>query len=192
MTRIECRGFDVWSCDYLDDTLPLERRREADAHLLGCADCREALAEAELAAGILRREPAVEPPPELLAEILHETIGYRAGSPALAGGGEGGGLFGFLKPFLNPFTQPRFVMSMAMTALSFSMLTFYGQRAFEAWRDAETTPAVETFQAFRADVAEVWGDAVEMAEAAREFVELQTAEPYIEPAATEADQEGER
>ena len=186
--KFECRDFDLWVCDYLDDTLSIEQRREADAHLIVCGDCCEGLADAEMAAAILHREPAVEPPPELIAEILNETIGYRAGVPALAGGGETGGLMGFLKPFLNPFTQPRFVMSMAMTALSFSMLTVYGQRAVETWRSGETTQTVQAFEAFRDDVSVVWGEAVEMAEAARDFVELQAAPT----APVAADDEGDR
>jgi hypothetical protein len=67
----------------------------------------------------MERAADVEPPPELMTRLLFHVPGHAA-----AGAPRGGGrrrLAGLLQPVL----QPRFVMGMALTILSFSMLGRY-------------------------------------------------------------------
>jgi hypothetical protein len=180
---MKCGDFDRLLCDYLDDTLGIDDRREMDGHRLVCTSCAETFEETEFALAALRLTPAVEPPPQLIADIIHDTIGVGAGAlePAVAGGGA----FGFLRPLFQPLQQPRFVMGMAMTALSFSMLTFYGQQAWNDLRNPQQRSAATAAESFRHNVTGLWGQAVEMTASTRDFYVLQT-ERVLE----EARQEG--
>ena len=173
---MRCRDFERLACDYVDETLGPAERRAVDEHRLECSACAEALEEAVWGRMALARAPAVEPPPDLIADIIHETIGV--GATRLAPAGAGGGLLGALRPLFHPFLQPRFVMGMAMTALSFSMLTFYGQRAFENWRSGESSP-VSAVQTLGDQLGAFRDELVEMFDAAREFYRLQTE--YAQP-----------
>ncbi|MBI1355651.1 MAG: hypothetical protein GC160_15035 [Acidobacteria bacterium] len=180
---MKCRELDVLLCEYLDDALDAEQRREVEEHLLGCPDCREARDEADFALSALRSAPLVEPPPQLIADIIHDTIGVGAGALAPAGGG----LLGFLRPIFNPFLEPRFVMGMAMTVVSFSMLTYHGQRAFESWQQPhEPSPVIEMAETAGVQAEGAWRRVADMVAAARDFYELQTGSGGLEPGSPEA------
>lgn len=165
---MKCRDFETLLCDYLDGSLPIERRRETEDHARTCPDCAAALRDADFAAAFLKRAPAVEPPAELLADILHETIGIGQTAPAMAGGGASG----FWGRLFQPVFQPRFVMSMAMTVLSLSMLTFYLQQAAETWRQGGASPA-QAVRSLGAPAADLWDSAAEVFNATRTFYEMQ-------------------
>ena len=174
---MKCREFDRQLCDYLDGALDLDERRLMDDHALSCANCSQALAEADLGLDYLRQAPRPEPPPELIADIIHDTVGIGSGRLVPAGGGaEVGGLSGWLRPLFAPILQPRLVMSMAMTVLSFSMLTFYGQRAFDRYETSGDSPATVVTALSRPVVA-LWDNAGKAINAAVAFYELQT-EPF--------------
>ncbi len=188
---MKCRRFEQQVCDYLDDALAFESRRAMDEHRLGCDACAEALEEADFARMLLRRAPAPEPPAEMIADIIHDTIGVGSG-PALepaggSAGDQGGALWGWLRPVFHPFLQPRFVMGMAMTALSASMMSFYGNQALDRWQAAATTPAAAV-EVVGERVGGAWERAVEVYESAKEFYELQVetgSETAAEPAGDE-------
>ncbi len=177
---MKCREFESLLTEYLDERLSSDERREMDAHLLGCDACRAEQEDASFAMLLLREAPPVAPPPQLIADIIHDTIGVGSGVLAPASGG----LWGFLLPILNPFLEPRFVMGMAMTVVSFSMLSYHGQRAFESWRDNEPS-ALTRMAVSTSDSAEsAWQRLTDMAATARELYELQTAddaEPKQDP-----------
>ncbi len=187
---MKCRDFERLSCDYLDDVLSIDERREADEHLLSCPECGEALAEADFARSLMRDAPAVDPPAELIAGIMHETIGIGGGMEPVPAGS---GAFGWIRPLFQPILQPRFVMGMAMTAVSFSMMTFYGKQTLERWENAPSDQA-RVVESLSSGAVAVWDQAVEVYEAAEMFYEFQTefgadalffGESAAEPAAAE-------
>ncbi len=170
---MKCRDFERLLCDYLDDALDLDERRRMEEHSLSCAGCSEALAESGFSLGLLRDAPAVAPPAELIADIIHDTVGVGSGRLLPAGADAGGGLSGWLRPLFGPILQPRFVMSMAMTVLSFSMLTFYGQRAVQQYQANGDSPRA-ALTALSRPVTDLWSRAETAVDAAAAFYELQT------------------
>jgi len=85
---VRCREFELLLCDYLDEQIDPESRREMDAHRVECGSCAESLADAEFGLLLLRQVSPVEPPVELIGEIIHSTVGVGSGRLAPAGGGE--------------------------------------------------------------------------------------------------------
>lgn len=171
---MKCRDFDGRLCDYLDDTLSREARSEMDGHRLDCSACTTALEEADFARALLSAQPQLDPPPELIADIIHDTIGVGSGLALQpAGGPAEGGFMGWLKPIFHPLLQPRFVMGMAMTALSASMMSYYGQRTVEQWREAGTTPAAVA-ASVQESAGDAWAETVAAYEEAVAFYQLQT------------------
>ncbi|MCB9384082.1 MAG: zf-HC2 domain-containing protein [Bryobacterales bacterium] len=183
---MKCFEFSDRLCDFLDRTLAVEDERAMEAHAAGCTRCAEELEDCRLALGVIAEAPAIEPPPQLIAEIIHETIGVPSGAVETAGGGR----WGFLGALFHPFGQPRFVMGMAMTMLSFSMFTLYGQRAIDEWQAPQGSPTVALVERFSAKVAGLWDRAGEMTDSAITFYEMQTGEAAPGPAAEPV--EGER
>lgn len=171
---MKCREFESRLCDYLDDSLARETRGEMDGHRLDCVGCASALEEADFARTLLTELPQPEPPAELIADIIHDTIGVGSGLALQpAGGLAEGGLLGWLKPVFHPLLQPRFVMGMAMTALSASMMSYYGQRTVEQWRDAGATPSA-VVASVQERAGDAWQDTVTAYEEAVAFYRLQT------------------
>lgn len=146
---MNCRAFDALLCDYLDTTLPLEERNRVEHHAADCPACSEKLADARFALGFLRDTPGVEPPAELVSDILQQTVGAASPAPVLAAAGSGkrAGLLGLLQPLFHPLVEPRFAMSMAMAALSFSMLAFSWQTALTAWESHGAGPIAAVHEA---------------------------------------------
>lgn len=142
---MKCRDFEAQLCDYIDDALDFDRRRAVEEHLLDCAACSDLHAETEFASRALRRSPTIEAPAELVADIIHNSIGYRGyttGTANTAAAAPGESLPKLLRPIFGPILQPRFVMSLAITTLSFSMLTFQAQHLWRQWQDNEFSKAV--------------------------------------------------
>jgi len=111
---MQCSEFEVRLCEYLDGTLEASVRQEVDHHALECAHCAGLLADGRAFGMFLERVPPVEAPPELVTSILYQTQTARARLGRTARG--------WLR-WLGPLVQPRIVMGMAMTILSFSMLS---------------------------------------------------------------------
>jgi hypothetical protein len=167
---VKCREFELLLCDYLDEQVDAQSRREMDAHRIDCPACAEALSDAEFGLALLRQTSPVEPPAELIGEIIHSTVGVGSGRLAPAGGGES--LPGWLQPFIQPFLQPRFVMGMAMTAMSFSLLTYYGDRAVEMYQ-ADRGEGIAAIRALAGPAADFWDQSVTVYDAAVDFYQLQ-------------------
>jgi hypothetical protein len=190
---MKCLEFEQRLCDFLDRTLDVNDERAMESHAATCTACAGELEDARFAMAVLSDAPAVEPPAQLIADIIHETIGVGTATLETAGGG--GGRWGFLGTFFHPFGQPRFVMGMAMTMLSFSMFTFFGQRAIDDWEGRGPSPTATLVEGFSHDVAGLWKTATEMTSSAMRFYELQTGAATAPPpaeAAPEGAPEGER
>jgi hypothetical protein len=115
---MNCAEFEIQLADYLDGTLPPESKLAFEQHVSGCLACRELLNDASGAVSFLRSAPEVAPPPELITRLAYLAPLGRTRQPF-----EKQGWFGrLISGWLQPILQPRLVMGMAMTVLSFAML----------------------------------------------------------------------
>jgi hypothetical protein len=115
---VKCAELEVVLCDYADGVLGAAERTAVETHLSGCPACTELLHDMRAAVAFIGRVESPEPPPELLTRIMyHAPVSGELVRPAA-----GGQRRGFGSWFRGWFLQPRFVMGMAMTMLSFSMV----------------------------------------------------------------------
>ncbi len=173
---VKCRDCEAQLCAYIDDALTFDERRAVEEHLLGCAACAGLHADAEFASRMLRSAPAVEAPVDLVADIIHGTIGYAGRAPtaaSAAGPAHDGLLPRFFRPLFNPILQPRFAMSMAVSVLSFSMLTFQAQNLWRGWQESEFSAAA-LVEGVASRIDAVRESAVEFYDAVMTVYELQT------------------
>ena len=112
-----CGELEVLLCDYLDGALSAADARNVETHLETCAACAELARDSRLVTAFIARAEEAEPPARLLTQILNETASGRHGRLANARG-----FRGWLENLLAPALQPRLVMGMALTILSFSMM----------------------------------------------------------------------
>jgi Putative zinc-finger len=112
-----CGDLEILLSDYMEGTLGSEQAGALEAHLADCPGCTELARDARLAISVIERTADVEPPPELLTRILNETGSGRHGTL-----GRDRGFRSWLGRVLAPVLQPRLVMGMALTILSFSMM----------------------------------------------------------------------
>jgi len=112
-----CGDLEILLSDYLEGTLAADQAARLEAHLESCQGCAEMARDARLAMAFMGRVADAEPPPQLLTRILDETGSGRHGAL-----GRDRGLRSWLTKALAPVLQPRLVMGMALTILSFSMM----------------------------------------------------------------------
>lgn len=115
---MNCAEFESTLADYVDGTLDASGRASLERHASSCAGCREFFEEVTGAAAFLRRAEEIEPPATLITRIAYQAPLGRTREPY-----ERQGLLSRLtSKWLQPILQPRLVMGMAMTVLSFAML----------------------------------------------------------------------
>ena len=115
---MNCAELEQLICDYVDGTLTAARKAEVERHLETCRACAEVARDSAAAVAFMERAADVEPPPELITRILFDAPWTRK-APAKSRGW----LINKLSKLIAPVMQPRFVMGMAMTILSFSILS---------------------------------------------------------------------
>jgi hypothetical protein len=115
---MNCAELEQLICDYVDGTLTAARKAEVERHLETCRACAEVARDSAAAVAFMERAADVEPPPELITRILFDAPWTRK-APAKSRGW----LINKLSKLIAPVVQPRFVMGMAMTILSFSILS---------------------------------------------------------------------
>lgn len=134
---MNCTEFESILADYIDGTLGDAQRAMVDEHAASCANCREFMAEVGGALKLLKSAPEVEPPPALITRIAFQAPRGRVRHPA-----DRRTFFGKLASrWLQPVLQPRLVMGMAMTLLSFSMLERCTGVRVEHIQAADLSPA---------------------------------------------------
>jgi hypothetical protein len=111
---MNCAELEVLICDYLDGTLTSAVKAEVESHLENCPACAELERDSRAAVGFMERAADVEPPPELITRILFDPPWAKKAPKKTPG---------WLTKLVAPVLQPRFVMGMAMTILSFSILS---------------------------------------------------------------------
>jgi anti-sigma factor RsiW len=115
---MKCAEFESTLADYLDGTLGDAGRAALEQHAASCAGCREFMREVTGAVAFLKRAEEIEPPETLITRIAFQAPLGRTREPF-----EKPGFFRrTLGKWLQPVLQPRLVMGMAMTVLSFAML----------------------------------------------------------------------
>jgi anti-sigma factor RsiW len=115
---MNCAEFESTLADYVDGTLDASERARVEEHAAACPSCRELLSEVTAATAFLARVPELDPPDTLITRIA-----YQAPLGRTRGPWERQGLLSRLATkWLQPVLQPRLVMGMAMTVLSFAML----------------------------------------------------------------------
>lgn len=115
---MNCAEFEILLADYIDGTLAPEGRAAVEQHASHCAGCRELLADATGAMTFLQAAAEVQPPADLITRIAYRSPIGRTRQPFERQGVISRLVSGWLQPIL----QPRLVMGMAMTVLSFAML----------------------------------------------------------------------
>jgi len=112
-----CAEIESLICEYVDGELDSAQRAEVERHLDGCPACAELALDSAAAVSFMERAADVEAPPELITRILYDAPWTKSkwGLPKA----------GWLGRIFRPLVQPKYVMSAAMTILSFSMLSRY-------------------------------------------------------------------
>jgi len=113
---MNCAEIEILICDYVDGTLPADRKALVERHLAECPACAELARDSAAAVAFIDRAAEVTPPPELVTRILFDAPWRKNKSTAT-------GVRSRLAGWLSPVLQPRFVMGAAMTILSFSILS---------------------------------------------------------------------
>jgi hypothetical protein len=113
---MSCAEVEILICDYLDGTLTAAGRADVERHLAGCAECAGLARDAQAAVSFMERAAEVEVPPELVNRILFSRQGPEKRTLKVGAGK-------WLDSFVHAALRPKLVMSMALTILSFSMLS---------------------------------------------------------------------
>lgn len=141
--KLTCAQIEPLLCDLADGTLSVTERARVEAHLAGCAACRELVEAARDLSAFLERIPDVEPPPELVTRILFETQHAEA-QPVRKRDTRHWGFLGrvaeWIHSLFQPILQPRFAMGMAMTILSFSMIGRFAGISERTFTPADLDP----------------------------------------------------
>jgi hypothetical protein len=129
-----CAELEILLCDYVDGTLRGEERTALESHLAGCSACAELAKDVAGVTAFIETVAPAEPPAELLTRILHELPTARPKAEKrpwwwkLTGGP------------VQALLQPRYVMGMAMTVLSFSMIAKFAHIEPRQLRPADLDP----------------------------------------------------
>jgi anti-sigma factor RsiW len=115
---MKCTELESILADYLDGTLANSERAALELHAAECASCREFMAEVTSGANLLKGLQEIEPPPALVTRIAYQAPLGRVLDPFE----RQTPWSRFVRKWLQPVLQPRLVMGMAMTVLSFTML----------------------------------------------------------------------
>ncbi len=108
MTHLEIENL---ASDYLEGLLDPSLRATVEAHLTGCAACREMMGDVRHALELCRAAEDVEPKPWLVSRILLATIGERQPTWRER-----------VAAFFRPVLQPRVAYPIAMTVFTFSII----------------------------------------------------------------------
>jgi hypothetical protein len=113
---MNCADIEILICDYVDGTLAADRKAAIERHLAQCPACAELARDSAAAVAFIGRVADVEPPPELITRILFDPPWSKEKTRSK-------GLRSRFAGWFSPILQPKFAMGMAMTILSFSILS---------------------------------------------------------------------
>lgn len=122
---MNCADVEILICEYVDGTLPPEKRAAVERHLAECASCAALARDGVEAVAFMERAAIVEPPQELVSQILFDPPWHKHRR-------------GWFHRVIHPLLQPRFAMGMALTVLSFAMIMPKARQ----FQPADLSPAV--------------------------------------------------
>jgi len=161
-----CAELEILLCDYMDGALRVEERAALEAHLAGCTSCSELAKDVAGVTAFIEKVAPAEPPAELLTRILHELPTAQAAVKrswwrSLFGG------------WVHSILQPRYVMGMAMTVLSFSMIAKFAHIEPRQLRPSDLDP-VKIWASIDDRTHRAWDRAVKYYENMRLVIEIQS------------------
>jgi hypothetical protein len=163
-----CAELDLQLCDYIDGALSPEASAAVEVHFSACTSCAELARDGQAALGFLARVPEVETPRSLVTRILQQ-VPVRQNVPEKAKNAAAG----FLGRWFRPVLQPRFVMGMAMTILSFAMLGRFAGIEARQLRPGDLNP-VKVWEAAEDKLHQNWVRVVKYYESLRFVYEIQS------------------
>ena len=181
-----CSELELQLCDYIDGTLASDERARVDGHIGTCASCRELLADSRGVLEFIERVPEVQVPPVLVSRILQQAPTRPVTASAATQG--------FFSRLFEPILQPRLVMGMAMTVLSFAMLGRFAGIEARQLRASDLNP-VAVWEATEDRAHRTWTRAVKYYQSLKIVYELQNRLQELteteEPEALSPDGSGE-
>jgi hypothetical protein len=174
-----CAELEILLCDYVDGTLHAAGRTALENHLSGCAACKQLSEDVTGVTAFFERVPQAEPPAELLTRILHHApLGAGAVSERLPSDPRPSWFrrvwTGLLHGgFTQGWLQPRYVMGMAMTILSFSMLARFAHIEPRQLRPSDLDP-VKVWQGIDDHSHRVYDRAMKYYDNLRLVIEIQS------------------
>lgn len=165
---MNCNELEALLSEYAEGTLEAALAGEVERHLERCPACAEAARDAKAAVAVLRRAPAVEPPPELVTRIVFQLTAGQSRSRERKRG-----LLSSLAVFIEPVLQPRFSMGMAMTILSFSLLARLAGIPVRQLTLADLDP-VKVWQTIDDRAHRAWNRAVKFYDTLQAVYEIRT------------------
>jgi len=136
MTHLELENL---ASDYLEGQLDQARRAEVEAHLAGCAACREVVGDVRLAMEMCHSAEEVVAPPWLIPRIRFATMG------------EGrSGITEQVNAILHAIRQPRIAYAVAMTVFSLSLIVNIAGFNLRRLNLNDLNPATWVYRANRA------------------------------------------
>lgn len=136
-----CAELEILLCDYVDGTLRAEEKTALESHLPGCAACKQLTEDVMGVTAFFERVPQAEPPAELLTRILHHApMGPGAVAERLPSDPSPSWAKRMFGGLFQSWLQPRYVMGMAMTILSFSMLARFAHIEPRQLRPSDLDP----------------------------------------------------
>ncbi len=167
MTRAE---LEARIADYLDGTLDEAEVAAFEQYLALYPDLAELVQDAGEAMSILKHVEAPEPPPAFYARL---EIAMDEARSTTRRETRNAGIFAGLAAFFAPILQPRFVMGMAMTILSVSMIgQLTGTRIDQVSASDLKPAAIWSSVGYRAE--RVWDRATKYYESLRVVYEMRT------------------
>jgi hypothetical protein len=162
-----CAELEILLCDYVDGTLRAAERSALESHLAGCTACTELAKDVAGVTAFIETVAPAEPPAELLTRILHV---LPTGRPATEKRSWWKKLFG---GWVHGILQPRYVMGMAMTVLSFSMIAKFAHIEPRQLRPADLDP-VKIWSSIDDRAHRMWDRSVKYYDNLRLVIEIQS------------------
>lgn len=164
-----CAELEILLCDYVDGTLRAAEKTALESHLAECSSCAELAKDVAGATAFFEKVADIEPPAELVTRIMHQIPTGRqqksTDQPSWWRRLFGGWVEGVL--------QPRYVMGMAMTILSFSMLARFAHIPDRPLRPADLDP-VKAWQSVDDRSHRIWDRAMKYYDNLRLVIEIQS------------------
>jgi Putative zinc-finger len=169
-----CAELEILLCDYVDGTLHTQERTALEDHLSGCVACAQLAEDVTGVTAFFERVPQPEPPAELLTRILHHApIGRAAAAERLPSDPRPSWVKRLFGGFFQSWLQPRYVMGMAMTILSFSMLARFAHIEPRQLRPSDLDP-VKVWQGIDDHSHRVYDRAMKYYDNLRLVIEIQS------------------